>query len=182
MKEKRTVQDIERTIREMDQQYDANFGDWVQSEENIDVVAFNFKRYIERYDAETFAEVLRWITNMWSTSYRVSLLKKLFLPDLFPLSQQDPQKKSCESMPKKKVLILRHLIAHWAAIEISELIIEFIPELSDKDKKDFLLSLLESIDHQRLAEVFIRTDSIVDWSLRLSIIKKGKSAVLNQAK
>jgi len=169
MKTHRTAADIGATIQEMDQQYDANFGEWIRTEDNIDILAINLKRYIEEYNEETFAEVLKWITECWSLVSRIALLKKLFSSLIFREDTLQQTEKS-----KKYVKILKIATAVWSAAHLSELILEFLVDLRKEEKKTFLLWLLEDCSQKKLTEIFIRVDNIIDWSLKIAIIKNGK--------
>ncbi|KAI5186039.1 hypothetical protein NEHOM01_1242 [Nematocida homosporus] len=170
MQVKRSIQDIDSTIREMDQQYDANFGEWVRSEENLDILAANFKKYITEYTDDTFAAVLTWVTGQWKPLSKILLLKKLFAAGIFLCREKENS-----DTPRKKIQILKKVVEHWTPADVSDLIIEFLIDMQKEEKKLFLLWLLEDFDHRKLTEIFIRIDSIVDWSLKISIIKKSRN-------
>ncbi|OAG29032.1 hypothetical protein NEDG_01171 [Nematocida displodere] len=170
MQHKRTVEDIDATIREMDNQYDANFGEWVRSEDNLDILATNLRGYLEEYTPETFAEVLKWITIKWKSSSRIFLLKLLFKEEVF----KENHAASPKPTPRTNI-ILKRVIDTWTNAQISDFLIEFLNGMGREEKRVFLFVIVENFTHQQLTEIFIRIDSIVDWSLKISIIKKGMS-------
>lgn len=167
---KRTVEDINNTIKEMDTEYDANFGEWVRSEENTDILAMNLKKYLNDYTESTYIEVLKWITEEWQVLSKILLLKKILLPTIFKNNSPAEIKES-----KRSIRIIRYFISEWSAMHISELIIEFIEGMQKEEKRLFLLWVLEDLEHQKLTEIFIRIDSLVDWTLKISIIKNSRS-------
>ncbi|KAH9385902.1 uncharacterized protein NEMAJ01_0798 [Nematocida major] len=171
----RTVRDVDRTIKGMDKEYDANFGEWVRSEENVDVIAMNLRKYLAEYAEATFSEVLKWITEEWAVSSKILLLHKIFGKQLFRDNSALEMKSS-----RRNVRIMKGIIDEWGPGNISELIIEFLTGMQKEEKKLFLLWALEDFEHEKLTEIFIRIDTIVDWSLKISIIKKSK--VLEGAK
>lgn len=167
---KRTVEDINTTIKEMDSEYDANFGEWVRSEENVEVLALNLKKYLNDYTESTYIEVLKWVTEEWQVISKIFLLKKILLPTIF-------KNNSCEEIKesKKSIRMIKKFTAEWSPLNTSELIVEFIEGMQKEEKRLFLLWILEDIDHQKLTEIFIRIDSLVDWALKISIIKNSRS-------
>ncbi|KAI5190859.1 hypothetical protein NEMIN01_1261 [Nematocida minor] len=167
---KRTVKDIDTTIKEMDKQYDANFEEWVRSEENIDILSVNLKKYLSEYTESTYAEVLKWITEDWAIPSKVLLMKKILLGTLFRNNSPAEIKLS-----KRSIRIIKNTIEDWSSMYISELIIEFMGGMQKEEKRLFLLWILEDLEHQKITEIFIRIDSIVDWTLKISIIKNSKS-------
>ncbi|KAI5179776.1 hypothetical protein NEOKW01_0239 [Nematocida sp. AWRm80] len=169
MQMKRTIEDIDATVKEMDCQYDANFGEWVRSEENLEIIVANFKKYLHQYTEQTFSEVLKWIVTGWKTSTRIVLLKKLLSKQLF----RDNTPSQLESS-RRIIRIIKSVIENWSPAQVSELIIEFLADMKKEEKRVFLLWLLEDFTHHKLTEIFIRIDNIVDWSLKISIIKNSK--------
>lgn len=166
----RTAKDVDRTIKEMDKQYDANFGEWVRSEENIDIVSTNLKKYLNEYTEATFSEVLKWITEDWVLPSKVFLIYKIFCKQLFKNNSPDEIEQS-----KKAVRTIKKIIETWTPTQISDLILEFLTDMQKEEKRLFLLWILEDFEHEKLTEVFIRIDTIVDWSLKISIIKNSKT-------
>ncbi|OAG33656.1 hypothetical protein NEIG_02064 [Nematocida sp. ERTm5] len=79
----RTAADVDRTIKQMDTKYDANFGEWVRSEDNLDVLGINLKKYVIKYSPELFTEVLNWITDGWSTTSKILLMHRIFKNIMF---------------------------------------------------------------------------------------------------
>lgn len=189
----RTMESIEETVREMDEKYDANFGEWVRNEENLKVVATNFKKYIEEYSEETVVEVIKWVVKNWKLKSICTLLKELVLSDLFheldalnadmgfktDLRQKallKQRKAEVLGRIQRKIRIVNGLIENWGCAHISEFIVSALPDLKKEEKKAFLLHLLKEFDHQKLTEVFVKIDSAIDWALKISIIKSNRSA------
>ncbi|EHY65553.1 hypothetical protein NEAUS04_2407 [Nematocida ausubeli] len=165
----RGIKDIDNTIKEMDKQYDANFGDWVRSEENLDVLSVNLKKYVYKYDQELFTAVISWITNDWAFNSKVKLIYKVFRDGLFHTNSPEDIQNS-----KDSIFIIKKIIKNWSVLQVSELIIEFITEMEKEEKKLFLLWVLDEVPHDRLTEIFIRIDNSVDWALKITIIKHNK--------
>lgn len=168
----RTSHEIETTVREMDREYDANFGDWVRNQENVGLISANIKKYVQEYTEETFAEVLRWITKKWHAVQQVALLKKLFHDELFEENTSDNFQ-----LLRKKLGILKNVMSNWSALQVSELLTEFLRDMKKDDKKIFLTEILQDYDQQKITEIFIRIDNLIDWSLKLSIIKQKKQQI-----
>lgn len=187
------MEDIDNTVREMDDQYDANFGEWVRNEDNLKVVALNLKRYIKEYSEELIVEVIGWIVRHWRIRSTSHLLKELLIFDLFQeinkfkeevkeralhhalLADRDEEKKRILSFFDMKIRIIRRVMEGWNSLFISEFISSSLLEFSKEEGKIFLLRFMREFKHKEIAEILMKTDTGVDWELKVRILKNSKS-------
>jgi hypothetical protein len=185
----RTMESIESTIREMDEKYDANFGEWVRNEENLKIVSLNFKKYLDEYDEAVIVEVVKWVVRRWKLKSICALLKDLLVSDLFHEVndlgreaekglQKELLEKRAEAMRRveRKMRIVKAVVGNWTSAHIAEFIALSIPGMTKEEKKVFLLALLREFSHQKLTELFVKIDSAIDWAMKISIIKSSKSS------
>ncbi|KAI5171166.1 hypothetical protein NEFER03_0568 [Nematocida sp. LUAm3] len=172
MKIERTVADIEETIKEMDKQYDANFGEWVRNEDNLDLLSTNFKKYLYDYTEETFSEVLRWVTNSWTNTSKSILFKSLFIKDLFSDNPSNPERTDLQS---KKIRMVKNMTEKWHSMDIAEFMLMCMSDLTgDTERQIYVLWMFEGVPSHKLTDIFVRIDKVLDWPMKVSIIKKNK--------
>lgn len=129
-----TLEKIEATICNMDQTYDANFGEWIRNEENCRIIAYHLKRYILEYPAHDFVVVLKWTVKDWTLRSIIILTKMMIIIDI-------------EIHFEQKMDILQGLIFTWHPAFIAEFLISTSKILNDeKIKKSFMIKLLQEFD------------------------------------
>lgn len=154
------LEKIEKSIRHMDETYDANFGEWIRNEENARVVAYNMKKYIDNYKTSDFIVVVKWIVKDWTLKSIIIFSKKMLMEDIKALSFKN--QKDEEDRYYRRVEILSGLIFTWNPVFITEFIISTTRVFSTNEKCKLLTSLLEAFEPRKLSEILSQLESKIE--------------------
>ncbi|KAJ3031097.1 UNVERIFIED_CONTAM: hypothetical protein HDU68_006476 [Siphonaria sp. JEL0065] len=81
LKKPKSVEDIEKAMKEMDRIHETTFYSWIKSEKNIGYIATYKRDLFDRCMSEdpyTLSLVLQWLTSEWTVASVAELLLKLF--------------------------------------------------------------------------------------------------------
>lgn len=77
--------DVERNLRLMDQQNEANFTDWIRNERNLSLSLPHLKRVMYDYGVERIINGLRWLIYEWRLASIATSIKYLLIDDIWTL-------------------------------------------------------------------------------------------------
>lgn len=77
--------DVERNLRQMDQNNEANFTDWIKNERNLTLSLPHIKRVMFDYGVDRIINGLRWLIYEWRLASIASTIKYLLIDDIWTL-------------------------------------------------------------------------------------------------
>lgn len=163
---KLTLDQIEFVIKSMDQNYDANFGEWIRNEENCKIIAYHLKRYILEYPIEDFVVVFKWIVKDWTLRSIIILSKLMVVTDL-------------NQEYDRKIEILQGLIHTWHPAFIAEFIISTSKILAEPTKKIYIRELLENFEKNKVETILKEIGDKMDNDVKNSVLSERDT---NQSK
>ena len=75
--------DVERNLRLMDQQNDANFTDWIRNEHNLTLSLPHLKRVMYNYEIDRIINGLKWLIYEWRLASIATAIKYLLIDDIW---------------------------------------------------------------------------------------------------
>lgn len=75
--------DVERNLRLMDQQNEANFTDWIRNERNLTLSLPHMKRVMYDYGVDRIINGLRWLIFEWKLASIAAAIKYLLIDDIW---------------------------------------------------------------------------------------------------
>jgi hypothetical protein len=75
--------DVERNLRFMDQQNDANFTEWIRNEQNLGLSLPHLKRVMFDYGIDRIINGLKWLIYEWRLASIATTIKYLLIDDLW---------------------------------------------------------------------------------------------------
>lgn len=152
-----TLDKIDSVVLNMDQTYDANFGEWIRNEENCKIIAYHLKRYILQYPTHDFVVVLKWIVKDWTLRSIIVLSKMMMVTDL-------------ELEFDRKIDILQGLVHTWHPAFIGEFITSTCKLIEDPMKKSYIKKLLENFEINRVQNILQEIGDKIESCLKESVL------------
>lgn len=75
--------DVERNLRLMDQQNEANFTDWIRNEHNLTLSLVHLKRVMFDYQIDRIINGLKWLICEWKLASIATAIKYLLIDDIW---------------------------------------------------------------------------------------------------
>ncbi|KAF7682977.1 hypothetical protein TCON_1814 [Astathelohania contejeani] len=147
----KTLDEIEMTVNEMDDTYDANFGEWIRNEENGVIIGHSLQQYIMEYNTSDVIIVLKWIVKDWTLRSIIVLVNKIITNDIIFL-MNDPL---FRYEYNKKVIILQGLIYTWNSAYCSELLFALTLNFPLYEKVHFIKNVLEGLEKDQSEEIIV---------------------------
>lgn len=154
-----TLDKIESVITNMDETYDANFGEWIRNEENCKIIAYHLKKYIIQYPSHDFVVVLKWIVKDWTLRSIIVLSKMMMVADI-------------ESEFEKKIDILQGLVHTWHPAFISEFITSTCRLLDEPTKKIYIKKILENFETTRVQDILQEIGDKIEVCLKEIVLSE----------
>ena len=82
--------DVERNLRVMDQQNEANFTDWIRNEQNLTLSLPHLKRVMFDYEIDRIINGLRWLIYEWKLASIATAIKYLLIDDIWTMLKHNP--------------------------------------------------------------------------------------------
>ena len=134
------LEKIESVISNMDETYDANFGDWIRNEENCKIIAYHLKKYVHLYPTHDFVVVLKWVVKDWTLRSIIILSKMMLISDI-------------ESEFETRIDILQGLIHTWHPAFVAEFIISTCKILDESIKTTYIRNIIENFNTDRVQNI-----------------------------
>ncbi|EEQ81739.1 hypothetical protein NCER_101709 [Vairimorpha ceranae BRL01] len=159
-----SLEQIEKSILFMDETYDANFGEWIRNEDNCRIIAYNMKKYIDKYSVSNMIVVIKWIVKDWTLKSIIIFTKKMLFEDIknFIFKESDLERKKFHN----RIKIVSGLIYTWNSLFISEFIIATTKIFSIEEKSYLLKMMLESFDQKKFSEIMEHLDNKMEFSVK----------------
>ncbi|KAI5148768.1 hypothetical protein ENBRE01_0518 [Enteropsectra breve] len=167
------LEKIEAHINAMDQKYDANFGEWIQNEDNCKIVGSNLKRYVEEYSISRFIAVTKWIIKDWTLKSIIQFTKKLITEDLGMKTGEEYW---------RRINILAGFIFTWDSVFITEFLLSLTSDFTTERKAQLLADILTLFEAQKFTEILSCLESKMDTKAKEMLIKKYRNAVYKKSK
>ncbi|WUR04996.1 uncharacterized protein VNE69_11159 [Vairimorpha necatrix] len=155
-----SLDQIEKSILFMDDTYDANFGEWIRNEDNCRIIAFNMKKYLDKYPVSNMIVVIKWIVKDWTLKSIIIFTKKMLFEDIININN---------------IKIVSGLIHTWNPLFISEFILATTKYFSSEEKLRILKILLESFEDKKLNEIFLHLDNKLESGIKKDLVDKNGS-------
>ncbi|KAI5151203.1 hypothetical protein ENBRE01_1969 [Enteropsectra breve] len=149
---KPSFSEIEQNIKEMDDKYDANFGEWIKNEENSKIIGYNLRKYIDRYSVAKTTPVVQWIINDWTLRGIILFSERLLSEDLVYKRGK---------AYAKRISILLSIMLHWNAIFIACFISSISSKLDIDSQTHFYTDILKYFSEPRLRDILVELDHYV---------------------
>ncbi|EQB61923.1 protein with wd40 repeat [Vairimorpha apis BRL 01] len=172
-----TLEKIENSINFMDDTYDANFGEWIRNEDNCRIVAYNMKKYVNKYSTSNMIVAIKWIVKDWTLKSIIIFTKKMIIEDI----------KGDIDNQLEKIKIISGLIYTWNPLFISEFILATTKNFMVDEKIKFLNYMLESFEYKKINEIFkqldnklelkVKNEIMVECRLKRRRLKRSKSII-----
>ena len=159
---------IEKSISQMDEMYDANFGEWIRNEDNCKIVGSNLKRYIEKYKISEFITVVKWIVKDWTLKSIILFSKKLILDDLFTKTSEEYT---------RRIKIISGFIYTWNPIFISEFLMATAVDLTIEKRADFFVGIMSVFETKKLSEILSQIEGKTDQEMKNVLVKRFKDSI-----
>ncbi|KAK6089665.1 hypothetical protein P3W45_001307 [Vairimorpha bombi] len=167
-----TLEQIEKSILYMDDTYDANFGEWIRNEDNCRIVAYNMKKYIDKYSVSSMIVVIKWVVKDWTLKSIIIFTKKMLFEDIKSLCSKE------SDFDKEKfvnrVKIVSGLIHTWNSLFISEFILATTKYFTSEEKSRILKMMLDSFEQKKLSEIFTHLDNKLESKVKSDLINDNK--------
>lgn len=164
---------ITSSVKQMDETYDANFGEWIKNEENAKIIGFKLRIYVNEYDKSKLIIVVKWIVKDWTLRSIISLIKKMLIDVLIEKRIID----------KKIVSIIAGLVYTWNVIFIGEFLLAIFKMLDKVEFKiKFVGMLLKDFDKDKINELLNHIKPKVDEKIAESILKCKRNGNMKQRK
>lgn len=154
-----TLEKIEKVIASMDQDYDANFGEWIRNEVNAKIVAHHLKKYILEYPIHDFVIVLKWVVKDWTLRSIIILTKIMIINDI-------------DDSFDTKITILHGLIHTWHSAFISEFIISTSKMINETLRKIYMQRLLIDFEKERAELILKEIGDKMEHSVKETVLSE----------
>ncbi|ORE00176.1 hypothetical protein A0H76_2059 [Hepatospora eriocheir] len=163
---------IEHSVTKMDNEYGANFMEWIKNEQNCKLIGSHLKKYINLYRESKTITTIKWISADWTLRSIILLSRVLLLDPPKSLNECDHTKYK-KSVPR----IMFGCIYTWNPIFIGEYLLSVTSSLNNSEKSEILYQILNEFNSDKLKAILTVLDKKCNKELKILLLNKFKNRI-----